>query len=89
MKTWLKGGLIVSITFLIIAIFNYMFNSCQPYGFDVFTKILYPSIWNEMFVRTGCEQGNIIIYSAVIWFILGALIAWIFGKFGLKKGKKR
>ncbi len=103
MPSWLKGGMIVSILYLIIGLIlikypcdssGYLGGQCLGLGV-LFIFISSPSlgILNLLGIEYSKNPYLVIITTFFVYFIIGSILGWLYGKLkkssgGNKKTKK-
>lgn len=98
---WLKGGIvavIISIILLIIPFLLFLFITVDGYIGTIFFYIYFISLRISIFPAflmrfvQGASDSSainvtmlIVIISLITWFVIGAIIGWIYGKIKLKR----
>lgn len=82
----LRGGILLTVLWLLMNIYNYFFSSLVP---EILGWIMSPFY---AIAYLSCASGNNtyeactlypalgLVLSAILYFILGALLGWIYGK---------
>jgi hypothetical protein len=91
LSSWLKGGIIGAVLALIIVafVFSNFFDSLIPDTYNALWQniFLLMFLMAPIFLMAGIPSWSLFIICPLIWFGLGVLIGWIFGKQENKLGK--
>ena len=78
-KYWLKGGLTVSlIAFVVLFLGTLVTNDISP----IMSSLYFPGIWLAKAINADILFfiPTAIVFGLIVYFFLGSIIGWIYGK---------